>query len=329
MHQAVGTGGLDTRLIGSWVRQLRALQPDMVHVRGLQNEGFQAILAARLAGCQRVLVTVHGTVRDLVYANRSIRRSILIHFSEPATLRLASHVAAVCRHGADRRYIQRHTRFPVAVIPNGVVIPSEDFNRGRIVRQSLGVPKSAIVLIAVSRLTWEKGYQTLCDAAAAITPRPDRPVLLIVGDGPDEAEIKKAFISGNGGLEVRFLGRRSDVSDLLAASDIFVFPTLHENLSNALLEAMAHRLPVVASAVGGNREVLAAGGGVLVPAGDAASLSKAIDDLLFNASVRHRLGEMAYDIVRSKYSLDVMLDALDNAYDAVISGVPLEAEASE
>jgi glycosyltransferase involved in cell wall biosynthesis len=321
MHQRAGNGALGVTMMNGWTRQLRALRPDLVHVRGLQNEGFQAVVAARMAGCRKILVSVHGTVRDLKFQTRSLRRWLLVHAAEPATLRLASHVATVCRYAAERKYIEKCDEKFIGIIPNGVEVPVSGMGGRERLRAEMGISADSPVMITVSRLTWEKGFRTLREAVSAIPRRVPFPTLLVVGEGPDRAEIQKAFL-GVSNVAVRFLGQRSDITELLAAADIFVFPTLHENLSNALLEAMAHGLPVVASAVGGNVELLESGGGLLVPPSDAAALSRSLESLLWDPDNQQALGKVGSDIVTSSYSLDAMLNALDHAYETVISGRP-------
>ncbi|MFE9201809.1 glycosyltransferase [Micromonospora sp. NPDC007230] len=317
MHQPHGNGALDVPLLRQWVSMLRRVRPDLVHVRGLQNEGFHGVLAARLAGCRRILVTVHGTVRDLRHAGRSWRRRLLVHGAEPFTLRAATHVATVCEYAAGRDFLAAAgTRF-IGVIPNGVPLPPEPAASRDRVRAALNLRPDDVVMIAVARLTWDKGYGVLADALRRLPPTTGRRVLLVAGAGPDRAGIAAALARVDA-TECRPLGNRLDVPDLLSAADIFVFPSLHENLSNALLEAMAHGLPVVASAVGGNVEVLRSGGGRLVPAGDPEALAAALVPLLDEPAERRHLGEIARKVVAERYSLDVMLAALDGAYQRVL-----------
>jgi glycosyltransferase involved in cell wall biosynthesis len=178
-----------------------------------------------------------------------------------------------------------------------------------------------LVMIAVSRLTWEKGFAALAEAMRQLPPQRDRCVLVIVGDGPDRLGIEAAF-RGVRSVDVRFLGHRLDVPDLLSAADLFVFPTLHENLSNALLEAMAYGLPVVASAVGGNVEVITRGGGLLVPPGDPGALSTSIEYLLEDVGTRREVGDTARDVVLNHYSIDAMLEAVDGTYQRILGEGP-------
>ncbi|MEU4470483.1 glycosyltransferase [Micromonospora sp. NPDC023888] len=317
MHQHTGNGSLNVPLLREWVRLLRRVRPDLVHVRGLQNEGFHGVLAARLAGCPRILVTVHGTVRDLCQPGRPWRRRLLVHGAEPMTLRLATHVGAVCAYAAGRDFLRDLGGKFVGVIPNGVPLPARPRAARDRVRAELGLRPDDVAMIAVSRLTWEKGYGVLADAVRRLPPSATRRVLLVAGDGPDRDGIAAA-LSEAGQVEVRLLGNRLDVPDLLAAADLFVFPTLHENLSNALLEAMAYGLPVVASAVGGNVEVLRSGGGRLVPAGDPGALADALTPLLDDPAERRRLGELGRTVVAEGYRLDVMLGRLDRVYQQIL-----------
>ncbi|MEH1166199.1 glycosyltransferase family 4 protein [Micromonospora sp. CPCC 205539] len=327
MHQSAGNGALNVPLLREWVRLLRRVRPALVHVRGLQNEGFHGVLAARLAGCPRILVTVHGTVRDLRQPGRALRRRLLVYGAEPVTLRLATHVGTVCEYAAGRDFLRDLGGKFVGVIPNGVPLPPHPRVARDRVRADLGLHIDDVAMIAVSRLTWEKGFGVLADAlrrlsppAARRLPPPARRVLLVAGDGPDRAGITAALTEAGaaGGVEVRLLGNRLDVPDLLAAADLFVFPTLHENLSNALLEAMAHELPVVASAVGGNVEVLRSGGGRLVPAGDPDALAAALTPLLDDPAERRHVGGLGRKVVADGYSLDVMLGSLDRVYERLI-----------
>ncbi|MFG2057315.1 glycosyltransferase [Micromonospora sp. NPDC048930] len=317
MHQHRGNGGLDVALLREWVTLLRRVRPDLVHVRGLQNEGFHGVLAARLAGCRRILVTVHGTVRDLRYAGRSWRHRLLVHGAEPFTLRAATHVATVCEYAAGRDFLAGVGRRFVGVIPNGVPVPAEPRAARERVRATLDLTGDDLVMLTVGRLTWEKGFATLAGALRRLPPGPARRVLLVAGDGPDRAGIEAALRDA-GPVTVRLLGGRSDVPDLLSAADLFVFPSLHENLSNALLEAMAHGLPVVASAVGGNVEVLRQGGGRLVPPADPSALAAAIAPLLADPAERRDVGDLARKVVDNGYSLDAMLATLDGTYRRIL-----------
>jgi len=133
--------------------------------------------------------------------------------------------------------------------------------------------------------------------------------LVLVDTGPDQVVVEAACRDVYG-LCFRPLGHGSDVSEILQACDIFVFPTLHENLSNALLEDIAVSLPIVASAVGGNVEVLGSGGGILFPISSIACL-------LADPLLRTAHGEQARNIVQTRYTTTHMVAELDRMYTSI------------
>lgn len=316
MHQQRATGGLDWSRVREWSDMLREVRPDLVHVRGLGNEGLHGVLAAKAAGCPKILVSVHGTVRDLAH-RRSAKQQMLVSVAEPLTLRLATHVTTVCEYAASRPFVQRHAHKFVGPIVNGVKLPADHAAGRRETRRRLGLDEDAVVMISVGRLTWDKGHR---DLAAALRQTGGIPysgiTLLVAGDGPHREEIARDYEAC--GVDVRLLGRRSDVEDLLRASDVFVFPTLHENLSNALLEAMASGLPVVATAVGGNVEVLERGGGILVRPGYPGGLADALSMMALDGDLRSRLGADARRVVASHYSMEAMCDSIDTVYRQIL-----------
>jgi glycosyltransferase involved in cell wall biosynthesis len=320
MHQDRATGGVNLSLIREWVAALKAARPDIVHVRGLGNEGFQGALAARLAGCPNILVSIHGTVRDLTQATHPLRRGVLVNVLEPATLRMATDVVAVCEAMEHRSFLDPVRRKVRDIVPNGVEVPARTSDVSRkALRAELDLAPDQFALVAVGRLSVEKGHLDLARALALCDDDVlAKAVLVLVGDGPDRESILAAY-SEVPRLQVRALGRRHDVAELLQVSDVFVFPTLHENLSNALLEAMAVGVAVIATAVGGNVEVLSRGGGVLVAPGDHAAMAKAVSELTWNANRRADLGAEGREVVASAFTLDHMVAAWDQRYRAMLS----------
>ena len=116
---------------------LRRLHPDIIHVRGLQNEGFHGIMAAYLSGCRNVLVSVHGFAAD-VKSRKPINRIPLSQFIEPMTLLLAKKVYCVHTAAKERRVISRYARNKSSVIHNGIeILPPVDRDNG--IRKELGV----------------------------------------------------------------------------------------------------------------------------------------------------------------------------------------------
>ena len=120
---------------------------------------------------------------------------------------------------------------------------------------------------------------------------------------------------------IQFLGRRSDIDDLLSAADFFVLPSDIEGLPMAILEAMAHGLPIVASNVGGIPEIIDdEREGLLFPAGDATALAFAIRRLASDPFLRRRLGDAARQRVSAQFSLNAMVRKYDDVYADAMRG---------
>jgi glycosyltransferase involved in cell wall biosynthesis len=207
------------------------------------------------------------------------------------------------------------------VIPNAapIVVPKQSRDD---VRKILEIGEGDIVCIFVGRLTEEKGLRVYADAMESILTRGDslnKIRFVFAGEGPMEDVIRKrlpCFLNN-----IRFLGARSDVQDLLCASDIFVFPSLHENLSYSLLEACAAGIAIIATDVGGNPEVIRNGvDGVLVQPSDPKGLEQHILWLANDRSARKRLGASARDRVNREFTQDKTWSQLGSLYVKVLNG---------
>ena len=195
----------------------------------------------------------------------------------------------------------------VTVIPNG--IDAHAFPQRP--------PRTDIrTVITVANLRAEKSHETLIAAAALLAP--DYPALRfqIVGDGSRLAELKALAHSRGVGHVIDFLGHREDVPALLAAADLYVLPSRSEAFPNGAIEAMAAGLPVVASGVGGLRDLIEHGRtGILVPPCDPETLASAIRSVIDNPAVAQRLGASARAEVSGRYSFERMVSSFEALYD--------------
>jgi glycosyltransferase involved in cell wall biosynthesis len=166
-------------------------------------------------------------------------------------------------------------------------------------RRALGLAQDARVVGAVSRLSPEKGIEFFIAAANALARDAIDVRFLIVGDGPERARLEKI---ANGA--VIFLGQRDEIPELLHAMDVFVLPSLAEGFGMAAAEAMACGLPVIASDVGGLREIVAPNEtGILVPPREANALANAILELLHDENKRRAFGERGRARVEQNFTL--------------------------
>ncbi|MFW6193864.1 MAG: glycosyltransferase, partial [Gemmatimonadota bacterium] len=151
--------------------------------------------------------------------------------------------------------------------------------------------------------------------------------LLLVGDGPERFVIE-SLIDGLGlDNRVHLLGLRSDVADLLAGSDLFLLSSVSEAASLSILEAMAVGLPVVATRVGGNPEVVVEGEtGHLVPPGDLEAFADRVVELLRRPDLRRRMGEAGRRRVRTEFHLDRVADRYLRLYGELVGEMSVASD---
>lgn len=247
-------------LRAAWATRVavRRFKPDVVLAHNVS-----ASLVARIAAPRRPLVTVfHGVAdADVAGAVRVLRR-------------VSDAVVAVGSASAARLL---DAGLESVVIPNAVFPSLPQADRAT-VRKSLGTAPDVPVALCPARLEPQKRHDVLLDAWAQV---PGDAELWLAGDGSLRAELEARRPA-----RVRFLGTRTDVRDLLEAADVTVLTSDWEGMPIALLESLAAERPVVATDVDGVREVLAGGGGVLVPRRDPASAAKALRDLLCSPVAR-------------------------------------------
>ncbi len=177
---------------------------------------------------------------------------------------------------------------------------------------------SAIVVVFTGRLIKCKGVEVLLKAWTDVAERYSDARLLIVGDGNMKTELYE--MAGQYGIlkSVVFVGFSPKVKDFLNMADIFVFPSLHEGMPSSLLEAMACRLPVVATNIGGVTDFLKDGeNGVIVEPGDSDGLARGIGKLIENRELSERIANNAYETIKTGYSLDYISQRYSDLYNTM------------
>jgi glycosyltransferase involved in cell wall biosynthesis len=171
----------------------------------------------------------------------------------------------------------------------------------------------------VGRLDPVKDHETLLRAFAALARRDERARLIIVGEGPTRSRIEAAIRTLRIDDRVQLCGERHDVSDVLKAFDVFTLTSIAEGISNTILEAMASGLPVVATRVGGNSELVDPGeSGQLVAAQDAPALTAAFQLYLNDPILRGERGRHGRQRAEDKFSLDRMAERYAELYGNVM-----------
>ena len=274
-----------------------------------------AMLAARLAGRGRIVAGRRSA--PVEQGGRGLLEDLVVRLAD----RVVVNAEALRPRGAAGARTE--------VIPSGVdteIFRPRPAGRGE-TRERLGLPAreaGVSVVGTVGRLEVRKGTDVLLRAAAELKKKGLSDVrVVVVGDGPLRDELPALAARLGIADRVHMLGDRSDVHEVLGALDVFILPSRTEGMSNALLEAMATALPVVATAVGGNPEVVAAETtGVLVPSDNPTAMAEAIARLLASPATAARLGAAARVHVEERYSAPAMVRRLETVYAAVADAAP-------
>jgi glycosyltransferase involved in cell wall biosynthesis len=285
------------------VSAIRIHDLDVLH----SHEFFFAVwgaLAARLGGCRHV-ITMHGGD----YYAGSRRRVIALR----TAVAISHRTVAVSQ--ASRSSLVASLRVSpkcVDVVHNGLGVVCGDGVR---VRDELGIRPDGTLIVAVGNLYEVKGYVSLLQAVATLRGSYPDLVVAIAGTGYMEPALRA--LATNLGLEsnVKLLGYRADIPDLLDAADLYVMPSLSEGLPMAMIEAMLAGKAIVASDVGGIPELLESSEhGSLVQPGDASELAARISELIDDPVRRKRMGETARQRAAEKFTASAMVDSYEALY---------------
>jgi glycosyltransferase involved in cell wall biosynthesis len=189
------------------------------------------------------------------------------------------------------------------------------------IRDELGI-ESSFTWLAVGRLTVQKDYANLLDAFQQVLERHDAGArLLIVGKGPLRHEIEQKIHESNLESAVQLLGERQDVPQLMHAADGYAMSSAWEGAPVVLLEAAASRLPIVATDVGGNRELVIEGEtALLVPANNSGALADALLRIMaLSPDQRHAMGEAGRTLTEREFNLEIILDQWEALYEELLS----------
>ena len=298
---------------------LRALHPDILHTRNLSALESQVVGA--VAGIKGRVHGEHGRdIYDLHGKNR--KYNLLRKLIRP----LIGHYIAVSSDLAGwLKETVGVSRSRLTQIYNGV--DSVKFRPRVAQRAQLGPPhfirEDSVLIGSVGRLAEVKDFPTLIRAFHQLQQLwPEgwaRLRLVIVGDGPTRSECEQLLRTLQLENQVWLAGDRSDVADLMRMMDVFVLPSLGEGISNTILEAMASGLPVIATAVGGNPELVAPGEtGVLVPPGDPEAMAQALLTYLKNPALQGQQGQAARAVIEQRFSMDAMVNGYLGVYDQLL-----------
>lgn len=297
-HEFAVRTKIDPIAITRLARTMRRNRYEIVHTH-LSTSSVNGCLAARLARIPCV-ATVHGLSGKLSFV-------------------AADHLIAVSADVRRHLTAQGLHESKISIVHNGVTaIPPAPGSRER-ARAELGLDPDARVVGSTARLTPLKGVDTAIQAISRLAQ--DWPDIryVVFGDGEQEQELRSLAASLQIARSVVFAGYRNDLTELLPALDVFLFPTLREAMGIAVIEAMVARVPVVATRVGGIPEVVKPGTGILVEPSDPVALSEAAARILRDPEVKESLVASASSHVREHYSSHRMAQRTLAVYEAILA----------
>lgn len=294
------------------VKIFKSWRPHIVHSRNWGT--VEAIAAARYAAVPVVIHSEHGYEMDML-EHLPLRRRLARFF-------LYGMADAICTVSDElRRYHAREAWCNpkrLRLLHNGVDTETfaPDAELGAELRRSMGIAEDAFVVGNVGRMVAIKDVVTLLRASELVARKYPNLVLVLVGCGPELARYRR-FVSESHALQgrVHFAGESREVASLLKLMDILVLASLKEGTSNTILEAMATELPVIATRVGGNPELIVEGDcGMLFEPGNITQLAERMEYLLDNRDYARRLGAAARQRIISHFSLGRMISEYTDLY---------------
>lgn len=317
----------DLRALWTILCVLREIQPDIVHTH-MAKAGLLGRVAALIHNWTsgrkhpaRVVHTYHGHVLDGYFrpwqSAAFIRLERLLARGTDALIAISPRVRDDL---IDAYRIAPRSTFHL--VPLGfdlTALGAVDAAAREAARAALAVPREALVITTVGRLTAIKNHELFLDAAALLLRRTPGALFLIVGDGERRAQLEQYAAAAGLVGHVRFLGWRRDLDAVYGATDIFVLTSRNEGTPVALIEAMAAGVPGVSTAVGGVLDVITGNDvGRAVDSENADAIAAAIQTLSASPEIRRTIGLRARASVLSRYSLERLVHDIVSLYDRLL-----------
>lgn len=282
---------------------MKEIKPDIVH----SHACLSARVAARLQGIEKVFYTRHSLQPEI----KGLKKLIKVLISRI----LSSKVIAVSKAVKNNLISEGEKEEDIYLVYNGVELPNKTYNIDEL-KAKYNIPKNHTIITLVGRLDPVKGQEHLLKITEILKEKADNFTVLLAGDGKNR-KILEDYVNEKD-LPVIFLGHISAIDEIYSLSDIVVNTSNSEALSFAALEAFSHKKPVVAFDIDGISEVINDGvDGYLVGFKDYDAFAEELIKLMKDDNLRTRLGEKAYEKVKTKFTVEVMVKQIENIYGGI------------
>jgi glycosyltransferase involved in cell wall biosynthesis len=300
-----------------FLRRLKAVSPDIIHCHGYKPTVY-AYLASRIRG-----ISLTATCHLWYVDDRSPRTMRWLIRLEKILYRRFPMVFAVSPAIRDTLLSIGMSELRVRVVNNGISLPDYEVDKTVDVRQiagRIGIEKE-ICIVNVGRLTHQKSQKTIVDAAQILRSWGRCYQFIIAGDGELRDELQLYIAQRDLCDYVKLVGFTDRIVDLFQVATVFVLPSRDEGMPMSLLEAVACRVPVIATNVGAVASLIKHRiSGLLIPVENPIELAAAIEEIVENPAQSKSFSEEAYRMLASTYSSDAMFKEYDRCYRSILHG---------
>jgi len=292
-------------LIIKMKRQLEFYKPDILHIHGVQSEGFNGYIAGKLAKCKKILLTVHGLQSDNIFYPK-YKIFLFKHIIEPFVIKKCDYVYCVCKYMENRDIITKNAKKLIPAIYNSVH-NKKIIDEGKYEKFTIAI---------VGRVTLEKGMKRI---VKIIKKTQDDIQYLIIGEGEYKEKMMNILKEEINMKKVIFLGYREDAINYIKQSHILLSASYHENLPITILEAISLGVVCLVTDVGGNNEIIKDGyNGILINDWNEEYILSKLRELRYNNSLYNTLSNNAIYTYENNFSPKIILNKIDNMYENIL-----------
>jgi glycosyltransferase involved in cell wall biosynthesis len=287
-------------------RLCRKHKIDLIHTQYLR-ENYIALWSRLFNPKTKVMYTNHFILEN----------NFLLRVFNRILTPLEANIAAVCNKGKDMMISNGVNGKKIEVVFNGVDPLQWGDAVKSTLRQEYGIDDETFVILCASRFAYDKGHKFLINSIAELKKITDLKFkCVLANDGPFLEECKKQASDLGLQNDIIFTGFRNDIKNLFYGSDLYINSSAHEALSFAILEVLASGLPVIATDMGGNGDIINSqtNCGILVKYDDAKGLAQSVDRVMKDRELQKTLRSNALKAVREKFNLDKMVSETYNLY---------------